>query len=489
MDKVLLALAALTLLGLLLPFLMGGAIVQGVALPEWSLLSKTFFLTFLQALMSALACSLLGVIGGIGLSSFGAKSRRFFESLALLPTLLPSLFAIFAAFFLWHPFPYGLTGIVFVHTLVMAGFVAVSISKSCHQQDMLVAIEVSKVLGASGFQFWSKIGLFKLKPTIIWSAVSVFVYAFMSFSIPLIASKSKIYSVELLVWDLAMMPETWKQALGVSLLQTILVVMMFGLLNRMSSHDPVRHSGSSSTTMLNYGQRRYSLLALMASLAICFSYLRVLFGSSFSLIEATPQNYLIHSLLYTFLIGLISSLLAFGFCIGVCALFFYRPWYNLQLSWVGLSASLLAFVAFVVRIKLLLTEGLLAVIFLGGLMTLSLGPSLLRGYAHSAFLAYTSDIQAAKLLGANKWSILWKVLLPQVYGRLRFVSVLVGVYAMGDFAISRAFFDRPQTLALQAQALISSYRLADGMLLLLLILALGAVLFFIWPKPPKYLRN
>src|SRR5690606_13565770 len=100
---------------------------------EWSWPTGADFYTALtntviQSLLSAIFALLLGGWGAMGLLTLG-KSRPYVAVGLLLPTFLPTLFVLLACFQVFQPFPFGMTGIVLVHTLIYSGLLAVIMAR------------------------------------------------------------------------------------------------------------------------------------------------------------------------------------------------------------------------------------------------------------------------------------------------------------------------------------------------------------------------
>ena len=152
---------------LLLPYLIFILRTQLFSIPDAAEIVKVLSFTVSQALLSAVVSIILGFWGALGLvwtfSRFGEKIAKRAIIVLLLPNLVPALFLILSCLQIFKPFPFGLTGIVILHSIVNVGTVSVSLFLTLRSRHVR-AIELAYVEGASLGFFLRRAGFRLLLP-------------------------------------------------------------------------------------------------------------------------------------------------------------------------------------------------------------------------------------------------------------------------------------------------------------------------------------
>ena len=90
-----------------------------------------------------------------------------------------------------------------------------------------------------------------------------------------------------------------------------------------------------------------------------------------------------------------------------------------------------------------------------------------------------TQIEQAKLLGANSYMTFVQVTWPQIKSQTRFLGALVATWACGDFAVARILSTKDFTLGLIVQTLLTTYRMSLASLVSVLLLVACFVCFFL----------
>src|SRR5438445_2391727 len=139
-------------------------------MPDWGELGWAFKNSFLQAFFSALVSVIFGFWAALGLLSFTNNNRRHWrmilEILCLLPNFLPPIFILLSTLNVVDPFPMGIPGIVFIHTLMNFGLVAVLLA-GLIENKVGGVVELAYVEGASRGSFLFR-GLLPMIKKDIW---------------------------------------------------------------------------------------------------------------------------------------------------------------------------------------------------------------------------------------------------------------------------------------------------------------------------------
>ena len=166
----------------------------------WHEVAAVFLFTSAQALASALGALVLGIAGAYGLAAIPAFLEKFstqsfarrhaplasrvFETLALLPNLVPVLLLILAAL-KFLPGARGFWGIILLHVLLNQGLVSVAVVDLLRQRVGGLA-ELARVEGTTRTMFFWRAVLPILKSDLLSLGLFVFALSFSSFAIPLI---------------------------------------------------------------------------------------------------------------------------------------------------------------------------------------------------------------------------------------------------------------------------------------------------------------
>lgn len=157
---------------------------------------------FSNSLIVALASTLISVSGGVLLIFYAAQGGRigkylflFYGNLVIPETVLA---VSLLSFFSLAQIPLGLTTLILAHTLLGLGFVIPMVYARFLELDYRLT-EASLVLGATPIQTFFKITLPLLAPTLITTALLVFIISFDDFILSYFCSGSSSQTLSLYI--------------------------------------------------------------------------------------------------------------------------------------------------------------------------------------------------------------------------------------------------------------------------------------------------
>lgn len=436
-----------------------------------------------SVLSAALGCA-FGFWMALGLNRLERHHSglsRLARAVLLLPSFLPPFFIILT-FLSWvQPFPFGVVGVVLVHFPMMAGFAAVIFQRQIN--DKLAALaQVALVLGAGRWLFWRQaVGLLRRE---IFSLFGfLLIWAFTSFSIPLVLGGGRGTTLEILIFEKIRISGDWGAALSLSMIQSLLIALMLISVPTAKSSLHRIEGGGSGLLRSRVG---LGLVVLFSALFVIpwiwlswpgWSYLWGTEGMTAQVLSAASLSFRIGAL-----VGVLSLLV-----LSLISLGFGSNWFqNFLRSYFPPSASLLGLcglgvMSFLVDIEpgyFLLGGGreVSLVVYLV-LLVLFFAPSLYRLGLDARLTELDEQIQEARVLGGRRWRIFQVVVLPQIWPRLCLLSALAGLWAVGDFALAKFFFESGETLPLMIENLMGSYRIDPALSLGHVVFAIGALIF------------
>lgn len=426
--------------------------------------------------LSSLGSVVLGFFLALGLNYFIFKSPSssgYLKQALLFPIYLPPFFVILT-FFYWIDFaPLGIYSSTLAQVLTYAGFAGVLISgfMSEHLKDLA---ELASIQGLSRHQFfwWSRGLLFR---PILALAIFVFAVSFTSFSIPLVLGGGKGTTLEILIYEKIKISQDFGLALWLSLLQSIVIGILFWKMPMQFSVSKAR--GSSNSILFSPGA------ALLLVLFLIFQFfpwvgqspgewvqgwrqLSEAPGFWAELISAGSQSLLLafESMVLVFLLILLFARLLVSSNLP----WLLRSYFPLSVSLLGLTGILLSpawgsSAAYLYCFVLLIF------------------PSLYRLGLDSKLEALRGQIQISQVLGASEFQTLWRVVFPQMRPEISGLLGMAFLWTLGDFAVAKFFLPTNSTLTLMIENLMTSYRIQGALMLgLAVLLAGGFMQLLLW---------
>lgn len=441
--------------------------------------------SFKQASLSAILATVFGLWIALGLNRLEMHNRtltQFLKGALLLPSILPPFFIILT-FLSWvQPFPFGVTGMVLVHFPMLAGFAAVVLQGQLN--DKLGELStVAQVMGAGRRLFWRR-SFALVRREVFALAGFLFVWAFTSFSVPLVLGGGRGTTLEILIFEKIRISGDWGAALTLSLVQSLLVAVMLLSLPATKAHRgraDVRPSGLlRSRVGLGVGVL-FAVLFIVPWLLLSWRGWGYLAGSPEVVTQVAQAAWM------SLRLGVFAGVFALLF-MSLCAFGFGSPWFFRFLrGYYAPSASLLGLCGLgLMSVAVDLDPGYF--LLRGGqefsnlvyalTLTLMFGPPLFRVGIDARLSDLEEQILAARTLGAGRMQIFTGVILPQLWSRLCLLSALAAFWTAGDFALAKFFFDSGETLPLMIENLMGSYRIDPALSLGHAVFLIGGLLFF-----------
>ncbi len=434
--------------------------------------------TFLQASASSLAALILGLAGALGLVRVSSRVvRRGLETLVLLPSLLPTLFVLVAMLNLvtaFTRFPFGFLGVVLVHTVVNMGLVAVILSRRLESLGGPM-IELATVEGVSRLRLLFAV-LGALRADIGRLGFAIFATCFTAVSAPLIVGAGRGETIEVLIYRAVISRGDWSYGLSLAILQ----VGVVALFSWMMPLPQLRESTSEV--------RNLSRLPVFAGLTVMLLITAVLVVGGFlnlgeGLGEFAKQPTLVLTWVSAlagtfaecFMVGALSWLL-----LATMAYQYPHPWlHRVVAAVVAPSAAVMALALFVVFDAQSAPKPLVLFVISLGFAVL-VWPALYRFRLESRLAELEPQIQVARVLGASRWRIFFRVVRPQIKSDLGFLAGVSALWASGDFVLASLVAGRELTLGIAAQGFLGGYRLGLAAVMTLSSLVVGLMVYAIF---------
>ncbi len=471
-------LALLLILLLLSPFLILIREIGGWAFPltREALLALRF--TFLQSVLSVLFSLTLGFLGAQGLLSvkdrWNPRTYKLLEMSLLVPNVLPTLFVILASLQWIRPFPFGMVGVVFVHSIMNIGLVALMVVR-LFEGKLGGMVELAWIEGATRWQLLRH-GVFGyLKQDLGWIGLFLFAICFSSFAVPLMVGGMGATTLEVLIYQKIRVSGGWSEALGLSAFQVATLFSLSLLLMRQKS---VRVERRSNLCLLSlpWGW----LLALLPTLFVLLGPIsEVRLGWSQLMRASTLLSQLPQSILGTVVVSMGVGLLTLVLLLVIAYSFSLSFLRRFLMGYAVPSSVLTGFALLLATLEWEVEPSVYFKMILGiVLITL---PSLYRMNWGSLLEGLSRQIETARVLGASWWRLFLEILLPQVLLEASFLAGLSAFWASGDFALSSIVAGQDLTLGLVVQGLMGSYRLEMATVLIWVMLGCGlSTFFFFW---------
>jgi thiamine transport system permease protein len=457
---------------LLLPYLLLFKNIQWVSM-DWQELIQASQNTLIQSSLSAIAVIIFGLWGAVGLCSLtNVTHNKYFEFICLTPSFLPSLFFVAAILQILNPFPFGIVGIILIHTLTYVGLAAIFL-KSILENKFHTMSEQAYLEGASQSQF-----LFAVIKNMPVETVMIFIFLFVqfftSFSVPLLVGMQNL-TIETLIYQKIRTTGALSSAMMISFFESVFIAILLLFYRTQIS------TTSNASKKLRLLGSKYGLIPVLAPIFLFVSGTSM--GSSsgisqFFKIENSHQEILpltLKSLELSIFVGfaliLFLSLLAYAYK--------NKFFDKFLLSFIPLSTVLVALSLLLVNLNMGFLEQDFKMVLA---MVILLLPVLYRFELKTKLYSLESQIEVATMMGANSFFTFKKIVFPQVLPSILFLSGLGAFWTIGDFAISQIIYGKNITLALYIQSLVGSYRLELANLLVLVLLFLGFIVFLIFKE-------
>lgn len=462
----------------LFPFISVLILFPDVYISDWREVFWAFKNTAAQAVGSAVIAIILGFIISMGLLSldrtFLEKWRWLFYGLCLFPSMLPSLFIILALLEIIKPYPMGIWGIIIAHAFIYSGLSALAF-ESALRRKIGPYCEMAMIDGIQGWKSLNFIGsivLPILRSDFLTIFVFIFAICFGSFSIPLILGDGIGTTLEVLMYEKMRISASWNEVAAIAIFQSSFIYVLTLISWNKESFSDQREARWDLIAS------RWALLPLIVIAGgLVFGYLIVVLKGlwSWSFIGTLGTD-LLSASLNSFFIGITSGVLGYFLILLISYLSPSSPLQKFLLGYVAPGSALAGFV-FLVTFPHSDSWVWLKIPFLVLLVSFS---SVYRMGVHQKLQGLERQIQVAQTLGATPGSIFRFIKWPQIHLEAVKMAMLLAIWSVGDFAISRIIAKSQFSLALLTDLFMSSYRLAQaGLLSFLLILIMLLVVIFL----------
>lgn len=461
----------LIFVAVLLPLLVLLPRLSAVTMFSWQEFLLSLRWTAFQSFLSASGAVVVGGLGAMSLLS--SKRRQLLEGVFLLPSFAPALFIIISLLQLLHPFPFGMVGIVVAHIFINSGLVAVTLARAMEKTLGPIA-EAAWVMGSSRWLFWRRVGGQMIYRDILLAFMSVFAFCFSSFAIPLIVGGGTSKTVEVLIYEKVVVSSDYSSALVIGFSQTLILILI--------SRWMLRPAIQTQNHVKNMSLLRWGWGALPLILCTCV----LVYGNMEGVFRGYSELEKVN-LLSSTLIRPVLGTLAVGLGVGISTLVLLLgiaiSWPNRKLEsffnvFVNPSTALLGLGIFLLGPSRVADQtGVLGIVKIIYAITIAYIFSLYRLQWSSALERLRTQFETGVSLGASRWLLFRRVILPQILPDAFLISALASFWACGDFALSSLIVGEELTLAIVVERLLGSYRFDAATVLIWLILFLGYICY------------
>lgn len=439
-------------------------------------------LSSLQALVSVLGTLVLGFIGVAGLlwarAQLETTTYSGVEYLALMPSVLPSLFVIIAVLGSVKNYPLGFYGVVILHIISMSGFCSVLLLRLLDDK-LGVYSPTARALGASGVFFIRK--MWPLIYRDVFLVCGVFFFYFLtSISVPLIIGGTGFTSIEKVIFDQITVSQNWSGAIQYFLIQALVLIPIFVWTQSYTSRV------ATSNAVMTLGASFWGLLLILAPAFLVISGLFLRFLPGAKALAVFPE---FHQNLHLVIVG---SLLL-GFSTGALTMLMLFAWSFLSLQRSGLkllrglcvpSVSILS-----LGYAFFTLQGVGSFFNAAFALSLIFVPLLYRLGIYPQITRLQIQIESAVQLGAGVGFIFKRIIFPQIAHQVFVLSGLSAVWSMSDFTISRIILEKDWSLGLWMQSLVNQYRWDVAVAGCWLLILCGFIVFFFFWSVSRVCRR
>jgi thiamine transport system permease protein len=422
--------------------------------------------TFYQSIGSALLSCLFGFLIALGLTDF--KNKRistFVEFLFLTPVFIPSIFIINFLLTWLEPFTIGVLGVILTHTFIYFGFVAVYFKKTIIN-ELSGNLSLAYLEGASFFQTAKSL----ISPLLVYAwriFLLIFIFSFMSFSVPLVVGGGRGTTLEVLIYEKIKIEGDLGQALLISFLQA---VFLFFFMSFQKKDRTDSNQSFGSIKIFRFSAIKYLLLFFLVFFYFSFFYGMIAGWQQVLSIEGLNDQ-IIGLIMPTFFIGILGGL-TFLVLYFLQSLIPLTDQIHFFLGKIFISSGALSAIVYY---QIFPSQFILFALVLC-LVTLFY-PSLLSLIGLSSLMKLKTQILVAQQLGASYFLIYRKVIFPQIVKPASWMAGVAAFWCMGDFAVTKIISGKQISLAILAENLLSSYRIDASFAVTGVILLLGFINF------------
>lgn len=257
-------------------------------------LRRVMQFTFVESVLSTVACVVLGVAGAATFANFSFRGKSFLRAAIVIPFVMPTVVMGVAMLVLigrdgLSPVQLSgtLTAIVLAHVFFNYAIVTQTVSAAWSSLDQSL-IDSAKTLGASGFQSAKSVYYPLLRPAILAAASLVFLFSFTSFGIVLILGSINQRTIEVEIYEQTAKFLRLDTAATLVIVQLVVIAAVFVLSGYFNRRIEQRTTSlSSARSVKTKGERVFVFANIAIMGAVIFAPLFVVVGKSFS----TPNGW------------------------------------------------------------------------------------------------------------------------------------------------------------------------------------------------------
>ena len=219
--------------------------------------------TFIESILSTLASVILGLPIALILTKYRFKGKSVYESLLLVPFILPGMVVGLAFLLLFNPngiIPsffeiigfrleqslWSFVGIIMAHAYYNSPLVAVMTTSVWRRVDPEIE-EVAETLGAHGFKKFVKITMPLIMPGLLSSSLLTFIFSFSSFEVVLLLGNFRFRTIEVEIYHLFRNRLDFSGASSLATVQLIIIILLTWLyFTSIQKYTDIRKSGKVS---------------------------------------------------------------------------------------------------------------------------------------------------------------------------------------------------------------------------------------------------
>lgn len=418
------------------------------------------------------------------------KPSRWFGAIMTLPIFLPGMIVAtgFIAVYgnggyindllisLGLPkinFLYSAWAIICAHVYYNFPLAYLAISQRLQSKNYTIN-EAAAVLGAQPIIIFTTITWPRIKSTVIGIGLVIFLYAFLSFNVPLILGGMKYQTLEVYIYNLATQFFNFPAALMLSILQFLF--LCFFILIFMKYFKVLEEK------KINFHKSVKNKSLLVDIIKVCFS-IYILAPLLAIIVKSWPINNYIklwqqtnfgHSLLNSLLITL--AVLIISLIINISLLLWRR---NISGRFLILILALSPVMLGII-LRLWFGQSIIILIIAACVMLLPINYYLLSSWWHSKPKNFHETLLILGTDSGQRIKASLKYLLPAINKML----ALEIVFLLGDFALASLLMPYPKTTAMTlSYSLLGSYRFSlasagFSLILFLIFLLIGMIYFY-----------
>ena len=446
---------------------------------SWVEVFQVLYSSTLQATLSAILSLALGFFVALGLLQ--QKNRKFVsiaEGVLLAPQVLPPLFlllAFFKFFSFFDEIPSGFWGVVCLHVFINFGFASLQL-KRLLQSKVGGFAELAQTEGASALLFFKTV-LTYLKKDLQALFFTVFVFCFMSFSIPVVMGGLGSETLEVLIYKKMQQAGAMNWVLGLSLIQFLILSLLGFYWRQSQQHVP----SQARFYRFDYGSSH----GLFSGLLVMLFFWSLMLSGLWPGVQELFSHEILKAQLPSALWGSLLLSLSTGFftLIFLFSLAYYWPQEKLsQILFVATTPSAVLIGLWFFALGWPAGDSSLHFLLTGGLLSALFFFSIYRFGAASELEGLTQSVKVSASMGASRFFTFRWVSLPRLVKPFFFLAGLASLWGVGEFALSLFLLTPESHMTLLVKMLISRYRIEMAIAVMWMAVLQGLILFYFYRK-------